>query len=371
MIELIYDKSGKPSWKNTFPTIESVQEFIDEKNLSYTDLVSNYFGLYKRCYRNKWIAKLSFTRKIKSWKSYDTIEKVQEFINTNKILTPSELESKYSGLYNHCYKKGWLTFLEYSESNNWRHTNLADIQKIIDDNNLSCSDFINEYPGLYNKSKKEKWLKLLKYKSIPLKYELYDTINKIQELIDEEDLNPRSFKDNYPGLYNMCSSNKWLGNIVYKAEKNNQSYMETCFNKLFPVDIYPEIKRDSTELNWLRTDKGLMRPDILINTSKVKLVVELQGRQHFLNETIWYKTEEDFHESINRDLLKYQLLVEHGFSVIYFVDTKHYSNIKKSVPEKFEPGGYIGGTTIMTSWDELVDLINEKLKEIGENVTNL
>ena len=147
--------------------------------------------------------------------------------------------------------------------------------------------------------------------------------------------------------------------------KDNKSYMEKHFDELFPILEYPNIKRNYTGFEWLKFKENnpSMRPDVYIENTNI--VIEFQGEQHFYTNIL--VNGENYDKAIERDELKYKLLTEHGFTVIYFVDTKYYSQIPEKVPEKFEPGGYIGGTTIMTSWDELVNLVNEKLKETENN----
>ena len=321
MLNLIYHEKGSHkgqiNWAQTCPNIEIVQDLINEENLSSMDMFKKYSGLYERCYRMHWLKTLKFNRGFNEWGSYDSVEKVQEFVYENNL--------DIDGLYH--------------------------------------------YPGLYSKCRTNGWLPLLEISRKQADWSYYDTVEKVQELIDKENLCFTELKERYPGISYRITKNGWITELNFII--SDKPYMESYFDELFPLDLYPIIKRDSTELKWLLSKEGgVMRPDVIIDTEIVKLVIEFQGIQHFIYTGGW-NTEKEYSEAIERDELKYKLLTEHGYDVIYFVDTKQYPFIPKHAKEKFEPGGYIGGTTIMTSWDELVDLINEKLKEIEENATNL
>lgn len=383
MINFIYYDSGpnkgKINWIKTNPTIDEIKQHIKEKGYkTKKQFNSNDRFLYTYCKINGFLKIIEFQEEKNSWKEYDTVEKSQEYIDSHGYTSRTDLLNKDKLFYKHLQRKNFLHLLKFKDGlKRWDKLfdTIEKVQEYIDQNEfLGKGDLQKRENGLYSYCYRKNWLDLLKFPELvntKSYYYIYDTIDKVQDLIDTENISSSGiFNLLHPGIYKYCCTRGWTGNLVFTT--NNKSAMEDLFDSLFPPSKYLNIKRNTGYLKWLRSScGGLMKPDVLIDDAK--LVIEFQGSQHFsmVCFSSWDYSEEDFKAAIERDNLKYKLLTEHGYTVVYFVDTRLYPVIKKLHPEKFEPGGYIGGTTIMTSWDELVDLINEKLKEIEENATNL
>ena len=137
--------------------------------------------------------------------------------------------------------------------------------------------------------------------------------------------------------------------------------MESYFEKLFPENSFPTFIRNQKLFDWLTSESTGKRLSIDVLIPEINLVIEFQGSQHFYIESRGIYNENMIREQWKRDITKYNLLTLHGYEVIYFVDTNKFPEILEKVPEKFVEGGYMG-TTIVTNWEVLKEIINSKLE---------
>lgn len=400
-------------------SIEEVQEYIDSNGfLSPVEFKRNNYLLYSLCQRRGWLRLLVYKRRRIDWSDYDSVEKVAKFIKDNGIRSRIEFQDNYSSLYNRALHSGYMKELVFEDDvlrENWKEYNsIEKAQKFIDDNNIESPAVIKkEFPGLYWViSRKNKWLDKLVFPNRKLSWDNIDTIEKLQEFIDSnsEIHTPADLREMFGGLYSKALRYGWAKDLKYehrqmnyseytleqvqsivdsegigcstellsidrslycacqhrgwlselKFPKKNRSFMEMYFDRLFPEDQFPTFIRNQKQFDWLISSITGKRMHLDIFIPEISLAIEFQGSQHFyIDDGQWFDgmTLED---QIERDTTKYRLVKEKGYDIIYFVDIDKYPDIPKRVPDKFEPGGYMG-TTIMTSWDELKTTILSKL----------
>ena len=83
-------------------------------------------------------------KKRQSWSHLNTPDDFNKFIEENNIKNPSELEKRFSGVYNRATTNKLLSKLIYPEKrNDWNHLNtVEDFNKFIKENDIKCpNDF--------------------------------------------------------------------------------------------------------------------------------------------------------------------------------------------------------------------------------------
>ena len=100
--------SKKSKWSE-YSSIEKVQEFINSNNISSKiDFKNKYQSLYTRARLNNWLDNLKFKIiKRNDLSKFDNIDSIRVFINNNNnIKSRTEFKKKYNGLLEICKK--WL-----------------------------------------------------------------------------------------------------------------------------------------------------------------------------------------------------------------------------------------------------------------------
>lgn len=92
--------SKKSKWSE-YSSIEKVQEFINSNNISSKiDFKNKYQSLYTRARLNNWLDNLKFKIiKRNDLSKFDNIDSIRVFINNNNIKSRTEFKKKYNGLY--------------------------------------------------------------------------------------------------------------------------------------------------------------------------------------------------------------------------------------------------------------------------------
>lgn len=394
-----------------FKTILEAQEYIDSHNiLSPSEFKRDSISLYSLCQRNGWLGLLNYKNKqIRKFKDLDTPGKVMEFLSANGVQSRKEFATRFKSLYNKSIKFGYLKDLVFekdADRKRWSEFNTVDkVQEFINNNNIDSPTAVKKkFPGLYWViARKNSWLNKIEFTSKKLSWENVDSIEKLQEFIDshQEIHSPMDLYNTFRGLYNKAVRNGWTSGLKYENRlaiykdytietvneiidlndirsasdllsfssglyslcqergwlsklnlKRLRSYMESYFDRLFPVDKFPEFLRNQKNLDWLISEQTGKRLSVDVVIPKISLAIEFQGAQHFINSGTGFFSDDSIRELQIRDVTKHNLLISHGYKVIYFVDTIKFPEIPASVPEKFASGGYLG-ETIMTDWEEL------------------
>lgn len=301
--------------------------------------------------------------KRKSWAAFDSIETVQEFIDENNITCPKDFKDRFICLYSKCQRKQWLKDLKYSYSgaikrtNSWNHIkSIEDAQIFISSNKIrNRTELSKLFAGLFQICYYNDWFDNLLFEENRISWKNINSLELAQEFINENNISsPTELNITFPGLYDKCRNMRWVERLVYKI--TNKSNMELHFDKLYPVADYPTFIRNRACFPWL-VDRGLLRPDVVI--PEIKLVIELQGPQHFIDMSNFFNM--SFEQQLERDKLKNKLLKSHGYEVIYFIDLVEFRQIKNKIKEFLLPNSYFE-TTLITEWEVLKNIIDEKLK---------
>ena len=168
------------------------------------------------------------------WTNYDTIEKVQNFINTHpEIQRPRDLEKVWPGLKRIIQKNGWSKEVKYpTRKHSWEEYNtIDDINKFIKENNiLSTGDFKRRFDGLYcrvqhlglsyedliyeDDSIREN-IKAAE-KRIKEATDSLDTISKINQYIKDNKITSKSkLRKDYRPLYTSISRRNLFNELKY------------------------------------------------------------------------------------------------------------------------------------------------------------
>lgn len=394
-------------------TLDIIQKYINDHNILNNDeLKATNLEYYNYILDQHWDMIVKYPNKIISWEYFDTIEKVQLFIEMNNIISASNFETRFIGLYDKSSKFKWLGKLNYREGKKrWKviYKSIDEVQQFIDNNDIkNPTEFINRFPGLYQLASQNKWLKQLKYSNrLHQSWDEYDTLESIQNLINSENIiNPLTFKLKYISVYCKCRRLGWLDKLEYTDRTHNwsdyntsedilnfikrnkissqqelimlypglyercktkniaipfkdrrKSYMEQKFLTIFPEEDYPSFIHNLACFDWLVYINKL-RPDFYI--PELNLVIEFQGSQHFIPHR--YKDGKKKFELIkDRDRVKLNLLKSHNINVIYFVDIQKQRELEV-FPELFEENGYMG-ETIWTDWNKLETYIKTELNK--------
>lgn len=194
---------------SSYNSPEDFQKFIDDHGYqTVMDLKKEFGGLYERMRSLKITKLVSYPRSNKrNWTAFDSIEKVQEFINSHDDIKNSvDLKKNYKGLYEKSYKNNWITELYFNESRtNWSKLNLKskeDYKKFLEDNNITnrgslSKNFSRLYFILKNLGYLDELLPLIPKND----WSKYNTIEEINNFIETNNIrSPKEFRTNYPGL---------------------------------------------------------------------------------------------------------------------------------------------------------------------------
>ena len=168
---LKFELNLKKDWSD-YNLLSDFQKFIDENNIkNITELKINYSGLYKRFkdlgFQTNQLKNIYIQR---NWSDLTTLKDFQDYIDNNpkikklsqfKKLNRGRLRFLELGLYFNDLKFDLPT----KSRRNWeKYDSLEKIQKFIDDNSiLTSSIFTRDYEGLFLKSKKLGIFKKLKF----------------------------------------------------------------------------------------------------------------------------------------------------------------------------------------------------------------
>lgn len=102
-------------------------------------------------------------------------------------------------------------------------------------------------------------------------------------------------------LYQITNTNSWCPICKRKTELKLFNHLKSNFDN----DVEREVK-----FPWSKTEKSYLRYDFVIE--KIKLIIELDGNQHFVQVSNWSTPE---HNKIN-DNIKNNLAIENNYNII-------------------------------------------------------
>ncbi len=93
-------------------------------------------------------------------------------------------------------------------------------------------------------------------------------------------------------------------------------------------DLYPRYQFEKVRPPFLRNPRTGRNLELDFYCPELRLAVEFQGRQHYVYDKHFHKSQEDFYEQLERDRIKQELCTQHGIRLItvpYTVsDVKEY-----------------------------------------------
>lgn len=146
-------QKSRHNWK-TYKTLEEIQEFIDKQFItSRTEFRNKYSGLFERSKELGLYQQLIFKNDKKSWKFLKTKSDIDNYIKNNKIIKFSDLPSSCkSRIYELGFSVSDFPNIKSGKKNWSTYNSVEDIQTFINDNKISsCTEFDKQYRGLSNK----------------------------------------------------------------------------------------------------------------------------------------------------------------------------------------------------------------------------
>lgn len=105
----------KDRYGSKYNSIEEVQNLVNIENIQNpADFFKRFKNIYQKVKRKKWTGKILYPNRKKSDYSWaNTSNDIQEFINTNDILSPKDFEKRFPGLYMLVLNKHWNLVINY------------------------------------------------------------------------------------------------------------------------------------------------------------------------------------------------------------------------------------------------------------------
>lgn len=162
-------------------------------------------------------------RNIKEPSREELIDKIQNYITDNKILSPWQLKKKKSVYLNYIYEykiRDEISFYNQNlKSYNYRNIkSVDDINKIVFENKIVGSRDLrkSKYSGLEEIAKYHKWT-IVYYRGADVKIPTVSlTINDINEYLQYHKItNVKDFRNHNDIYYRKSKREKWLDNLVY------------------------------------------------------------------------------------------------------------------------------------------------------------
>lgn len=353
--------SGNRNLRN-MNSISDFQKFIDENHISsYTEFTKNYSSVYKKfcetigsCEKDK----LNFTNTVVDKES---IEYWRNIISENNIKSRKVFRENYPSKYIH-YLKARETWkdnedIEFEEKGRddmpkCSFSTIKEFQDFIDSENiLSLSELNNKYPHILRRfyrvipKDKRKDLKFkIETKEIVKFGDSFSKLEDFQNFIIENSISkPTDFQKRFMNIYTRMlrvlsedsRNNLRYTENTYGCHSSGEIYLINLFNKNNIKFILEKTYPDLKDKTYLRFDFYL--PDY-------NILVEYHGQQHF-NKRCKYFSE----NLIENDHRKYEYAISNNINILYFsLDVPDYN--------KF---GYF--TEVITDPEILIN----KIKEIG------
>jgi hypothetical protein len=277
---------------------------------------SPHRGLYKRARLKGFLKDLKFQKEQTNWsENYKTIEDVQNFIDKENIPNPMYLYNNFRGLHNRCCEKGWIKYLKFSKKqNNWEHIKtIQDAQEFIFKNNIeSPKDFRNKYPGLTNLCTTNGWIKDLNYinytKREKISWKSINSIELMQKFIYDNLITKSELHDKFPGLCTKCYNNGWIKYLKFIKKSVNMkiSSWEKSLVSFLQDKLIVNTQLDSYS--------SYSKIDIFL--PNLNIAIEVQGPNHYSKHC--RGSFNSFLKTRKSDIKKNRWCREQGITLLYF-----------------------------------------------------
>lgn len=332
---------AKSDWWNL--SLEEVQLFITDNNLSKKELYKNYQTLAKVILKNKWKDKIDFP--VKTFKSqyFDTVEKLQIFIDENEFDTPRKFMKAYPSLYEISRKTGRLSKIVFKNRYGSKYNTIEEVQNLVDEENIqNPTDFRNRFKNIYQKVKRKKWTGDISYPNRKKSdYSWITKVEDIQKFIEDNKIqSPKDFEDRFAGLYMLVLTKHW--NLEIK-------YPQTIFKSSWELKLEEFFIKNNIDIA-IQYQSYSVRSKIDVYIPKYNVAIEIQGPNHFSkNCTGGY---DSYLKTRKSDIKKNRWCKENGITLLYF-------SYDKSLVDKYGYPWYI-----YTSEGELLRDIQEKYSKV-------
>lgn len=214
--------------KYPYKSYSEVQGLIDSKGYkNRLEMKDEFPGLYDKCYKSGWMKYLVFPKR--GLDINVVISEIQKIVDNENILNPTELKEKHKTEWDR-YKRYKLSsvikFIFKFNNKKWSFLNtLEDFQKFINDNSIkSPSQFEKEYPSAYMRAIDLGHSRKLFYENRTISVHAnIETESDAQKFIDENNIvSPSDCAKRFRGFMKKIIRNNWT--IVYKDQKKFKSF---------------------------------------------------------------------------------------------------------------------------------------------------
>ena len=317
-----------------FNTLEKCQTYVDQKGyLSKADFIKSGDPVIYKIDREGFTKDIIFPNKVKQYntKSYDTIEKCQDFIDSHEDITMvSDLikssDEEYYSVYLSIKSHKWFNDIKFSNKNNGRKDlthlcSLEDIQDFVDlHDDIKCeTDFLTKYKNEYKKAVSLGVCSEIKYKfrnRRPKDYTKYNSVNEIQCLINEKGyLTFEEFKKNEHNAFIQYTELKRKENksLIFKiasGSSNEDRFIAVLemYGIQYMTQLYfPEFIKNN----------GYYRYDFYLPEKNA--IIEVHGEQHFGIDPEELAPRFNVIEEQRNDSIKYNYAVNQKHIPVYYL----------------------------------------------------
>ena len=326
--ELKYKNPYKSDYSH-LNTIEDFQQFINTNDIqTYHIFISEYQYVYQRFIRkrlDKNLLSFKYNSNKSSWLNFDTIDKIQTFIEMNNICSKKDLYNKYNGLYKHIlHSNNNLNIRDLNfdfQKNDWMlFKNKEDFQNFIDKMNIqNIKDFKKSFGGVQGR------LIQLGLKMSDFNYpnqtirNVWTNIHSIEDvqifIYTHNILSIGELRNMYPSLLAKIEYLKLDKNeLVFKLKRYSLLEIKTMkFLDNYNIKYIQQYKFSDLK------DKFCLRFDFYL--PDYNILLEPGGWQHLIYDSTMYcnnYTLDEFNTQIYHDNMKKEYCKRNNYKLLYY-----------------------------------------------------
>lgn len=316
---IYYNCNNKLPLTATEEEISYVQNFININKIKTKGELREKIGLdfYNKNIKAKgaepWV--YFYEKEVICLEDFNTLEKVQSYVDKNKIKTMEEFTSRLRFI---VQLQGFTKFIKFYKENEEEFTLLTTIDEFnsfVKDNEIKGSaDFSKRFPRQYRRATSLNITQNINYFG-KIEKEDITTLEQFQEFIDINEIrNPTDFHVRFPTTYQHLSDRRLCNQVNYHGKSIQTNLEFDVENLLNEKGIIIEARKQHS---FLTNNKSL---DIFI--PKYNIAIECQGDQHFV-PIDYFGGQEYLNRIKKNDLDKHNECLNNKTALLYYVNPSY------------------------------------------------